>query len=74
MSKSVSLHVFRSARRHLMDARHCDALRRASPIPSVNTAATEAFSRAMEALMVELEQLDRLGTLDRIEAFLKRSD
>ena len=74
MAASVTLHVFRSARRHLADARHCDALRRASPIPSVQENAKQAFARTVDALVFELEQLEQLGAMDRIEGFLEESE
>lgn len=73
MTASVSLHVFRSARRHLADARQLDKLRRASPIPSVKSAASEAYDRTVAALVRELEQMETLGAFDRIESFLKDS-
>jgi len=46
-------------------------LRSASSIPSVHAAAVEAYDRAIEALLTELHQLDDMGALNRVEAFLK---
>ena len=67
-SPRVSLHVFRSVRRHLANANHCNTLRSASSIPSVQEAAAQAYGQAVDALLTELTRLDDKGVLDRIEA------
>jgi len=74
VSATVSLHVFRSAMRHFHDALHCDALCSASAIPTVHAAASEAYDRAVRALLTELKQLDDMGSLERIEAFLNDTE
>ncbi|MDJ0629233.1 MAG: hypothetical protein QNJ44_13325 [Rhodobacter sp.] len=73
MSDRESLTVFRRARRHLADARHCDALSRASSSPSVRDSATAAYVRAVDALVADLARLEEMGVMTRIEAFLTAS-
>ncbi len=70
MGDTDYVQIFRSARAHLAAARACDARYRTSPDQSTKQAATDAYVRAVEALVTDLTQLEEAGILDLIEVNL----
>ncbi len=73
MAAAEAIVVFRRARRHLADARHCDALSRASSDPTVRDSATAGYVQAVDALVADLARLEDLGVMDRFESLLARN-